>query len=282
MRDPMRRRAPVRRFGGGGRPDEADSVAVEEPLEIRVGFEGAGGSPESLVVTMRTPGQDEELTRGFLFTEGLIDEAGDLLSIVAAGGDEGGENLVAVTVRGTLRERFQKLRRNFYTNSSCGICGKASIEALRARARFEVRGEELRVSPDVLLGLPAALSVRQPTFAETGGLHAAALFGADGTISDVREDVGRHNALDKLIGAALGTGRLPLWNTGILVSGRASFEIIEKARMAGCPMVVAVGAPSSLAIDAAWDSGITLVGFLREGRFNVYAGPARVTGIGTE
>jgi FdhD protein len=278
MSDPMRRSAPVRRFGGGNRQDGADFVAVEEPLEIRVGFEGVDGLPESLVVTMRTPGQDEELARGFLFTEGLIDDAGDILSIAAADRDEGGENLVAVTVRAALRERFQKVRRNFYTNSSCGICGKASIEALRARARFEVRGEELRVAPGALLGLPAALSARQPTFAETGGLHAAALFRADGSLGDVREDVGRHNALDKLIGAALGAGRLPLWNTGILVSGRASFEIIEKARMAGCPMVVAVGAPSSLAIDAAWDSAITLVGFLREGRFNVYAGPARVAG----
>jgi FdhD protein len=266
----------VRRVAGADSRDDTDRVAVEEPLEIRVGFEGTAGRPDSLVVTMRTPGHDEELARGFLFTEGLVDRADDILAIAAASTAEGAGNVVEVRVRGTLRDRFLKLRRNFFTNSSCGICGKASLEALRARATLEVRGEELRISPVTLLGLPAALTARQPTFAETGGLHAAALFRADGVITDVREDVGRHNALDKLIGAVLADGRLPLWNNGILVSGRASFEIIEKARMAGCPMVVAVGAPSSLAIDAAWESDITLVGFLRDGRFNVYAVPARV------
>lgn len=278
MTDQPRRNVPVRRLAGGRLRDDTDRVAVEEPLEIRVGFEGLAGDPESLVVTMRTPGNDEELARGFLFTEGLIDGAADIIGIVPAPPGEGGENLVQVRVRAGLQERFKKLRRSFFTNSSCGICGKASLESLRARATLSVHGEALRVTPATLLALPASLAARQPTFAETGGLHAAALFGADGQISDVREDVGRHNALDKLIGAALRDGRLPLANTGILVSGRASFEIIEKARMAGCPMVVAVGAPSSLAIEAAWESDITLVGFLREGRFNVYAVPARVVG----
>lgn len=265
---------PVRRVAGQGPRDDADWVAVEEPLEIRVRMPGSPPEGESLVITMRTPGHDEDLACGFLFTEGLIGEPADVLKVSVAGKDAG--NIVIVEVPGDLQERLRNLRRNFYTNSSCGICGKASLEALRARARLEVRGEDLRVSPAVLSGLPEALAARQPNFASTGGLHAAALFGADGAIRDVREDVGRHNAVDKLIGAALREGSLPFWDLGIIVSSRASFEIIEKARMAGCPLVVAVGAPSSLAIDAAWESGITLVGFLRDGRFNVYTVPSRV------
>ncbi|MCC7257609.1 MAG: formate dehydrogenase accessory sulfurtransferase FdhD [Gammaproteobacteria bacterium] len=267
---------PVRRATGATLGDDRDPVAVEEPLEIRVAFEGLDGPAESLVVTMRTPGHDAELARGFLFTEGLIGSAADILDLVTAPPDAGGENVVEVRVRADLQERFRHLRRDFFTNSSCGICGKASLEALRARASYAVQGEKLQVAPSVLFGLPAALLARQPAFAATGGLHAAALFRSDGEILDVREDVGRHNALDKLIGAALAAGRLPLWNTAVLVSGRASFEIIEKARMAGCPMVVAVGAPSSLAIEAAWESDITLVGFLRGERFNIYSVPARI------
>lgn len=275
-----RRNVPIRRAAGAALRDDIDRVAVEEPLEIRVGFAGEDRPPESLVVTMRTPGHDTELARGFLFTEGLIGSAADLLALRPGPPDAGGDNVIEVELRAGLQERFRHLRRNFLTNSSCGICGKASLEALRARATLAVRGDELRVPTRLLLGLPSALLARQPTFAATGGLHAAALFDAAGTILDVREDVGRHNALDKLIGAALAADRLPLWNTGILVSGRSSFEIIEKARMAGCPMVVAVGAPSSLAIEAAWESDITLVGFLREGRFNVYSVPARIADTG--
>ncbi len=276
MADP-RIQVPVRRIADHSSRDDTDWVAVEEPLEIRVGFPGTAPAGESLVITMRTPGHDEELARGFLFTEGLIEDPAEVVEFVVADPAEGAGDVLQINVRGELRERFQKLRRNFYTTSSCGICGKASLEALRAKARLEVRGDDLRLSPAVLSGLPAALAARQPTFASTGGLHAAALFGADGVIRNVREDVGRHNAVDKLVGAALRAGQLPFWNLGILVSGRASFEIIEKARMAGCPMVAAVGAPSSLAIDAAWESGITLIGFLRDGRFNVYTVPARVT-----
>lgn len=276
MPGPMRKAIPVRRCEGGLVQDATDRVAVEEPLEIRVAFAGDEAKPESLVVTMRTPGHDAELVRGFLFTEGLISRAADILTLAAGSSGDGGENVVEVCVHADLRERFAQLRRDFFTNSSCGICGKASLEALRARAQLTVQGDALRIAPAALLGLPTALAAGQTTFAETGGLHAAALFQADGSIREVREDIGRHNALDKLIGAALDDGRLPLWNTGILVSGRASFEIIEKARMAGCPMVAAVGAPSSLAIEAAWESDITLIGFLRDGRFNVYSVPDRV------
>jgi FdhD protein len=270
-------RVAVRRFEGGDGRDDSDWVAVEEPLELRVGFPESAPQGESLVLTMRTPGHDEELARGFLFSEGLIEEAADVLEFVVADPAEGRGNVLQVNVREWLRERFATARRSFYTNSSCGVCGKASLEALRARARHEVRGDELLVSAAVLTALPAALAGRQPAFASTGGLHAAALFGGDGRLREVREDVGRHNAVDKLVGAALREHALPLWNQGLLVSGRASFEIVEKARMAGCPLVAAVGAPSSLAIDAAWECGITLVGFLRDGRFNVYAGPARVS-----
>lgn len=272
----MRKTIPVRRFDGRLTQDATDRVAVEEPLEIRVGFAGDATAPESLVVTMRTPGHDAELVRGFLFTEGLISRVTDILALRAGSPREGGKNVVEVCVQATLRERFAQLRRDFFTNSSCGICGKTSLEALRARAQLTVQGDALRIAPAALLGLPAALTAGQTTFAETGGLHAAALFQADGCIREVREDIGRHNALDKLIGAALDDGHLPLWNTGILVSGRASFEIIEKARMAGCPMVAAVGAPSSLAVEAAWESDITLIGFLRDGRFNIYSVPERV------
>jgi FdhD protein len=271
-----RLQVPVRRVEGGSPLDDTDWVAAEEPLEIRVRMPGSPPAGEPLVITMRTPGHDEDLSCGFLFTEGLIAGHADVAGVSSAEPGAGEGNVVTIELHSDASERLATLRRNFYTSSSCGICGKTSLEALRARARLEVRGEDLRMNPAALAGLPQALARRQPTFASTGGLHAAALFGADGEILNVREDVGRHNAVDKLIGAALRAGRLPFWNLGILVSGRASFEIVEKARMAGCPLVVAVGAPSSLAIDAAWESGITLVGFLRDGRFNVYTIPARV------
>jgi FdhD protein len=274
MTGDARRRVPVRRPGAAGQGDESDWVAVEEPLEIRVAFGDEGA--RSLVITMRTPGHDEDLARGFLFTEGLIDAAADVLALSVPNDARNTGNVVTVSVSEALRERFDKAGRSFYTNSSCGICGKASLEALRARARLAVQGERLRVTAATLADLPGKLAARQPTFATTGGLHAAALFDGGGALLDVREDVGRHNAVDKLVGAALQAGRLPFADLGILVSGRASFEIVEKARMAGCPMVAAVGAPSSLAIDAAWESGITLVGFLREGRFNIYSTPGRV------
>jgi FdhD protein len=276
MSDAPSRRVPVRRMAGDSPGDDLDEVAVEEPLEIRVGFPEAGVEASSLVLTMRTPGNDAELACGFLFTEGLIDAAADVLGIAMPEDAGAAGNVVIVSVSAARRSRFDKAARSFYTNSSCGICGKASLEALRARVRLEVQGDELRMEAATLLRLPAALAARQPTFAATGALHAAALFDAEGRLLDVREDVGRHNAVDKLVGAALRAERLPFANLGMLVSGRASFEIVEKARMAGCPLLAAMGAPSSLAIDAAWESGITLVGFLRDGRFNVYATPGRV------
>jgi len=269
----------VRRVAAGARQDATDAIAVEEPLEIRIGFPDApvAGPSRSLLVTMRTPGDDEVLARGFLFAEGLVQEADDVLGFVTGDPAEGRGNILQVNLPWALQERFAGAGRAFYTTSACGVCGKASLDALRARARYAVADDELRVPASVVFGLPAALAARQPAFAATGGLHAAALFTAGGVILDTREDVGRHNALDKLIGAALRDGRLPLAGLGILVSGRASFELVEKARMAGCPLLVAVGAPSSLAVEAAWDCGMTLAGFLRGGRFNIYAAPARIT-----
>jgi FdhD protein len=228
-------------------------------------------------VTMRTPGDDEALVRGFLFAEGLVDCAADVLDFVVGDPGEGRGNVLQVNLPAALRGRFDAAARAFLVNSACGVCGKASLAALRARARYAIAADGLRVPASVVLGLPAALATRQAAFAVTGGLHAAALFDPAGAIHDAREDVGRHNALDKLIGVALRDARLPLSGAGIVVSGRASFELVEKARMAGCPLLVAVGAPSSLAVEAAWDCGMTLVGFLRDGRFNVYATPARIS-----
>jgi len=271
-------RVPVRRIGAGaagdGPREQSDWVAVEAPLEIRVCFPGSDPAGENLLVTMRTPGHDADLARGLMFSEGLIGSAADLLEVNVADEGAGGRLLLVVPER--LRERFSGAARNFYANSSCGICGRAALDALRARAPFEIADQALRFDAATLAGLPAALGAQQPGFTATGGLHAAAFFGPGGDIHAVREDVGRHNAVDKLIGAALREGRLPLAGQGLLVSGRASFEIVEKARMAGCPLVAAFGAASSLAIEAAWESGMTLIGFLRDGRCNVYAGPARV------
>ncbi len=273
-----RTRVPVRRTGessaDSGPHDIDDWVAVEEPLEIRVSFGGADSPAESLLVTMRTPGHDADLVCGLLFSEGLIGNAAELLDVVAEPSGEG--SAVRVVLPERLRGRFDRAARSFYANSSCGICGRAALDALRARAPFAIADEATRFDVAALATLPAELGARQPGFAATGGLHAAALFGPDGAISAVREDIGRHNAVDKLVGAALREGRLPFARQGLLVSGRASFEIVEKARMAGCPLVAAVGAPSSLAIEAAWESGMTLIGFLRAGRCNVYAGPGRV------
>lgn len=262
----------VRRVGEGQSGDDTDLVAVEEPLEIRLGT-------ESLSITMRTPGDDINLAVGFLFTEGIITDMAQIDSVshgTTENTAEANENVVVAELAKGVSIDTERLQRHFYTTSSCGVCGKSSIEALTAQAHYEVNGDELCMQPNVLAAMPDALMHHQQTFFDTGGLHAAGLFDGEGQLLDVREDVGRHNAVDKLIGNALRQGQLPLWNKGILVSGRASFEIMQKVRMAGCPFVAAVGAPSSLAVDIAWEFDMTLVGFLRDGRFNVYATPARV------
>lgn len=269
-------RVPVRRAGPGkpaGHRDE-DWVAVEEPLELRL-VHGPATAREQLTlcVTMRTPGDDAALAAGLLLTEGIITGAADILCLEQPAGEA---NLLVAELRSGLAVNLDGLTRYLYTGSACGVCGKTSVAAVQSRSTVPV-GQGFRVNVSALSGLPAALLPHQAVFRGTGGLHAAALFDAAGRILAVREDVGRHNAVDKLVGAALMEGHFPLHTQGLLVSGRASFEILQKARMAGCPLVIAVGAPSSLAIQLAWDAGMTLAGFLRDGRFNVYAGPDRIT-----
>jgi FdhD protein len=244
-----------------------DEVAVEAPLELRVGG-------KALTVIMRTPGSDEELARGFLFCEGIIDTARDLVAVTRPErltGDELG-NVLDLTLRpGVAPARGERL---FYASSSCGVCGKNAISALTVRA--PVVSSSLIIDRARLAALPERLRAAQPTFARTGGVHASGLFATDGTLTAVREDVGRHNALDKLVGWALAHDRLPLADSLVLVSGRVSYELVQKAIAAGLPLVAAVGAPSSLAIDLAEQFGVTLVGFLRGDAMNVYTHPERV------
>jgi FdhD protein len=282
------RRFSVQRIGATDAPpgDEsvADLVATEEPLGIRLGYSRADGSraEEDVSITMRTPGHDADLAVGFLFTEGIIHSRSDVQGVVPRGEPDanGLVNSVRVDLAPGVAVDFKRLERHFYTSSSCGVCGKASIESVAVQGRFDLHGSPFRVSAGVLGKLPRALKTRQAVFAQTGGLHASALFDAAGTILAAREDVGRHNALDKLIGDALLAGRVPLEEFGIVVSGRASFELMQKAKIAGCGFLAAVGAPSSLAVELAREFGMTLVGFLKPGRFNVYNRPDRVTPLG--
>jgi FdhD protein len=237
---------------------ETDRLAVEEPLEIRV-----EGRP--VAVTMRTPGHDEELALGFCLTEGLRPVAARPASDLAA-------NVVAVDAPGA---DLGGIQRSFYTSSSCGVCGKGALEAVAVDApRID---SELVVDVGLVTGLPDVLRGAQETFALTGGLHATGLFSADGALLCAREDVGRHNAMDKVIGWALGEGRLPLARSVLCVSGRLSFELVQKAAVAGCPVLVAVGAPSSLAVELAGDRGVTLCGFVRNGAATVYTHPRRIS-----
>lgn len=235
-----------------------DLLAVEEPLEIRV-----NGRP--LSITMRTPGNDGELAAGFLFTEGILTERADVLAV------DCGENRVTLTLADGVAAGTS---RNFYTTSSCGVCGKASIESLHAAGCAML--SPVAVSRDVIHGLPAKLRETQAAFDHTGGLHGAGMFNTAGNLQMVREDVGRHNAVDKLIGAAFLEDRLPLADHILMLSGRASFELVQKAAMAGIPVVAAVGAPSSLAVQTAMRFGMTLLGFVRDGRFNVYCGAGNI------
>lgn len=269
---------PVRRVGAGMDTKDTDEVAVEEPMEIRIVYDADGSrKTESISITMRTPGDDSNLAAGFLFTEGIIENAEAIISITPVENKEtSASNIIVVELSPNVDVDIARLKRNFYTTSSCGVCGKASLEALSAQSAVPVNGDKLHVDHRVLSGLPDALMQRQDTFSATGGLHAAGLFEPDGAIVDAHEDVGRHNAVDKLVGKALISDSLPFWNMGVIVSGRVSFEIMQKLRMAGCPLVAAVGAPSSLAIELAWEFDMTLVGFLRDARFNVYSGPARI------
>lgn len=257
-----------------------DSVATEAPLEIQLTSKTATGSAaKSISITMRTPGNDEELAAGFLYTEGIIGSADDIASIERCGEpdpDTGEQNIVRVTVRDEVDIDFDRLQRHFYTTSSCGVCGKASLDALRVEGGTSLRGLGPRFDVDMLRALPEKVRRRQRVFSTTGGLHAAAVFSADGEIVVVKEDVGRHNATDKAIGALLAERRLPGHSYGVLVSGRASFELMQKSLLAGIPLLAAVGAPSSLAVETATEFGMTLIGFLRGDTFNIYAGKERL------
>jgi FdhD protein len=234
---------------------------------------------EPVSVTMRTPGHDEDLAVGFLFTEGIIRARSDVQRVVARGqrAADGLINVVRVELAPGVPVNFKRLERNFYMTSSCGVCGKASIDAVAVQGHYDIGAMDFRMSGKALGGLPEALKARQAVFEQTGGLHASGLFDAMGAVVALREDVGRHNALDKLVGQALMRGEVPLTNRGVIVSGRASFELMQKSKMAGVPLVAAVGAPSSLAVELAREFGITLVGFLKSDRFNVYTRPDRIT-----
>ena len=250
-----------------------DALSVEEPLEIRIAHSaGAGRRRLSVAVTMRTPGDDEDLALGFLFTEGLIRDGNQVMGIKWLE-----ENTLLVELNPAVAVDTERLTRHLFTSSSCGVCGKASLDAVQTVACFfSVPGYPV-VSPPVLYGLPDTLRQAQATFEVTGGLHAAGLFDTGGTLLLLREDIGRHNAVDKVIGGALRQGRsFPLRDDVLMVSGRAGFELVQKAAMAGLPFLAAVGAPSSLATELAADAGMTLVGFLRGKQFNVYSHPERI------
>jgi FdhD protein len=257
-----------------------DTLAGEEPLEIRVGRRDNNGEVHRrpLAVTMRTPGDDVDLALGFLFTEGLIGDAADVVTAQLCAGTEEPNtyNVVDVVLAPHVPLPDVDPARNFYTTSSCGVCGKASIDAVRTRSRFEVAPDETTVDARALVGFPDLLRAAQKTFERTGGLHAAGLFTPGGDLVCVREDVGRHNAVDKVVGWALRDRRLPLAGMVLLVSGRASFELVQKASMAGVPVLAAVSAPSTLAVELAEESGLTLVGFLRGATMNVYARAERI------
>lgn len=270
----------IRRFDGSNFRNKNDLLVVEEPLEIRLGF----GEPEnrqqkSIAVTMRTPGNDLELAAGFLFGEGIINQKSDIMRIDHcrdAGQQENPQNIVRVELTPDISPDLQQLERHFYTTSSCGICGKASIEAVRATGCELLPEAVPQVDLDLLLALPEKLKQSQTAFRHTGGLHAAGFFSVTGELLWIYEDVGRHNALDKLVGAALFSNKLPLPEGVILVSGRGGFELIQKTVRAGGQIFAAVGAPSNLAVELARQFRLTLVGFLRENRCNIYTFESRI------
>ena len=271
-------RVTVARRRGGVVNHEEDLVAVEEPLEIRVVVESAGRRQRhSVAVTMRTPGEDFELAAGYLVSEGVVTQPGDIWRIehCVQSSASTDENVVEVHLAPAGGFDAEQLSRKVVTSSACGICGRTSIEAVQKSCAGRPRGD-FQLSPSTLLGLTDLLSAKQPAFSHTGGLHAAALFNSAGQLCDLREDVGRHNALDKLVGGRLLNDQVPISRSLALVSGRVSFELVQKSLLAGIPMLAAVGAPSSLAIELATEYGVTLIGFLGSDRFNVYCGEERI------
>lgn len=260
---------PIGRVEGCAASHADDLLAVEEALEIRLGN-------SSLTITMRTPGNDFELAAGFLHAEGMIQDISQIRSMGRP--SDGSADVVVVELNGELQAPPQA-QRNFVMTSACGVCGKASLQDLEVNACPVLQPDDVQISPEIIHRLPDALRSAQSIFESTGGLHAAARFDLRGKLQCLREDVGRHNAVDKLMGAALLERHMPMSTSLLLVSGRASFELVQKALMAGIPVMAAVGAPSSLAVATAERSGMTLVGFLRNGRFNVYSGSHRIVGL---
>jgi FdhD protein len=261
----------IKKISSGELTEADDELAVEEPLEIQLAWSDATGyTQKNISVTMRTPGHDEELAAGFLFTEGIVQHIDQIEHIRA------GNNTALITLAAGAVPQLQQAERNFYTTSSCGVCGKTGIDAIRTVSVFAPSADDIVLPAGVFYGLQIALQQKQVLFESTGGLHASALFDINGNFLLLREDVGRHNALDKVIGSAFLNSQLPLQHSILLLSGRAGFELVQKAIMAGIRIIAAVGAPSSLAVQLAAEAGITLIGFLRNERFNVYTGAQRV------
>ena len=270
----------IHRISGASQQPRDDLVAIEEPLEIRLGHATSGVREDSSVsITMRTPGSDAELATGFLYTEAIIKSAADIALVKHCGPpapDTGSHNVIRVELEPGVDVDLERLQRHFYTTSSCGVCGKTSLDALRTCGAADQPLTTTRFSKAVLTALPDRLRAAQKTFAATGGLHAAAAFDTAGKLVACHEDIGRHNAVDKVIGELLSRGLLPATDLGLIVSGRASFELLQKAVMAGMPVLAAVSAPSSLAVDLAREFNVTLIGFLRGDTFNIYSAKERI------
>lgn len=270
----------IQKYLGAEYSKSDDALAVEEPMEIRIVFGPADQrTMRSLSVTMRTPGNDEELAIGFLYSEGILDNPRQIVSTEFRGVDDAGtptNNIVRVNLRSDVEIDFAQLQRNFLTTSSCGVCGKTSLESLDVKGVQSLSNESPPVSREVIYRLPHTLRSSQPTFDQTGGIHAACLADTSGKVLETREDVGRHNAVDKLLGVFFQRDELPASQRIMVVSGRASFELVQKAIVAGVPMMIAVGAPSSLAVDLARKYQMTLVGFASNSRFNVYSCEERI------
>lgn len=277
---------PIKKFSQEKSKEIIDSIAVEEPLEIRLKLENSDSQEinHSLSVTMRSPGHDVDLALGFLYTEAIIEKPEDIIEIVACGpvlNKASSQNIIRVTLNKNLKLDLALFTKHSFTNSSCGICGKSSLDALRTKLPSFLSGKKQDLSgpivkPEIILKLPNLLRESQSLFEQTGGLHASALFSPLGELLCLREDVGRHNALDKVIGHALQKNELPLSQALLLVSGRVSFELVQKASMAGITIIAAVGAPSSLAIELAEERRMTLLGFIRNQQFNAYCGAWRI------
>lgn len=264
---------PIIKYSGNETHEVDDILAIEEPLEIRI-LHGANQTEKKLSVTMRTPIHDHELAVGFLFTEGIIAAPTDVVQVRSSPIDE---NIVTVELRSGINLEMNSLERNFYTTSSCGVCGKSSIDAVKTKCQIKKNPDRnIRINPETIYILPKTLREKQEVFKNTGGLHASALYHLNGEFITLREDVGRHNALDKLIGYALTNQLMPMDQYILLLSGRASFELIQKSMMAGIQLIAAIGAPSSLAVQLAKESNITLIGFLKENKMNVYTGKQRI------